>query len=61
MQTTNSHAKGVSVFCIPVFVCKTLGTAVMKTLDGRYVSLKLSPPHTWHAAEIFLILINTKY
>ncbi|MEJ7589548.1 MAG: hypothetical protein WKI04_18510 [Ferruginibacter sp.] len=33
----------------------------MKIVDERYVSLKLSPPHTWHAAEMFLLLIEQNH
>ncbi len=32
----------------------------MKRVDEVYVSEKLSPPHTWHAAEMFLLLNEGK-
>jgi hypothetical protein len=32
----------------------------LKLLHADLVSQKLSPPHTWHAAEMFLLLIETK-
>ncbi len=31
----------------------------LAVLDPQYVSLKLSAPHTWHAAEMFLLLVET--
>lgn len=34
--------------------------AGLKVLDEDLVSKKLSPPHTWHAAEMFLLLFNKK-
>lgn len=30
----------------------------MKVIDEKFVALKLSLPHTWHAAEMFLLLIE---
>jgi len=30
----------------------------MKVIDERLVSMRLSMPHTWHAVEIFLLLIE---
>ena len=32
--------------------------APMKHIDTQYVDLRLGAPHTWHAAEMFLLLIN---
>lgn len=34
--------------------------AGLKVLDEDLVSKKLSPPHTWHAAEMFLLLFDKK-
>ncbi|MEJ7589316.1 MAG: hypothetical protein WKI04_17300 [Ferruginibacter sp.] len=30
----------------------------MKVIDEKLVSMKLSMPHTWHAGEMFLLLIK---
>ncbi len=32
----------------------------LAVLDPQYVSLKLSAPHTWHAAEMFLLLTEAR-
>jgi hypothetical protein len=32
----------------------------MKTLDDIYVNQKISTPHTWHASEVFLYLLEFK-
>jgi hypothetical protein len=32
----------------------------MSVIDEKYVSAKNSSPHTWHASEVFLYLINLK-
>ena len=32
----------------------------LAAFDPQYVSLKLSAPHTWHAAEMFLLLTEAR-
>ena len=32
----------------------------LKIIDDIFVNEKISSPHTWHAAEVFLYLINIK-